>query len=326
MPLYWLPFRLRLIMVSPSFVTCDDSGQKGLRLTIKTLQQFRTDGFPLTFVLGCETPRNPSCAYLRIFQSLNNCLCTSIADWKLYGQLPTCDAPIRMNNVIGAPQHVWTDGCGRTPRPRLIMQLRFSTSWCLNSLTQRPTVLLSTAQLPYTAHNRLWMFPTLSPPLRIQLHLVVCNVCQTQTPFSQTTTAALSIGRPCTYTHLRNKHQCCCLSIFTLLSLFWNEKKNVGHYFLSNLRSSVERHLVHSEYSFRYCQRHIKGCKTNVEEEFWKFIWDTGLKPLLYATAFLMPYKGAICDQQHLTGSVLMLCRADHSQWSYSVVYMWQRP
>ena len=27
------------------------------------------------------------------------------------------------------------------------------------------------------------------------------------------------------------------LSIFTLLSLFWNEKKNVGHYFLSNPRT-----------------------------------------------------------------------------------------
>ena len=56
----------------------------------------------------------------------------------------------------------------------------------------------------------------------------VCNVCQTQTPFSQTTTAALSVGRPCTYTHVRNKYQCCYLSIFTLLSLFWNEKKKCG--------------------------------------------------------------------------------------------------
>jgi len=61
-------------------------------------------------------------------------------------------------------------------------------------------------------------------------------VCQTQTPLSQTTTVALSVGRLCTYTHVRNKHQCCYLSVFTLLSLFWNEKKNVGHYFLSNLR------------------------------------------------------------------------------------------
>jgi hypothetical protein len=92
-------------------------------------------------------------------------------------------------------------------------------------------VLLSTTQLPYTAHNRLWMFPIL------QLQLVVCNVCQTQTPFSQTTTAALSVGRLCTYTNGRNKHQCCYLSIFALLSLFWNEKKNVRHYFLSNLRT-----------------------------------------------------------------------------------------
>jgi hypothetical protein len=67
----------------------------------------------------------------------------------------------------------------------------------------------------------------LSPPLRIKLQLVVCNVCQTQTPFSQTTRAALSVGRLFTYANVRNKHQCCYLSIFTLLSLFWNEKKNV---------------------------------------------------------------------------------------------------
>jgi hypothetical protein len=75
----------------------------------------------------------------------------------------------------------------------------------------------------------------LSPPLRIQLQLVVCNVCQTQMPFSQTTTAALFVGRPCTYVHVRNKHQRCYLSIFTLLSLFWNEKK-YGILLLSNLR------------------------------------------------------------------------------------------
>ena len=113
--------------------------------------------------------------------------------------------------------------------------------------TQCPTVLLLTAQLPYTGYNRLWMFPTFSfSPLRLQLPLVVCNVCQTQTPFTQTTTAALSVGQPCTYIHVRNKHQCCYLSIFTLLSLFWNEKKNVGHSFLSNPRTLMlwERHNI----------------------------------------------------------------------------------
>jgi len=35
-------------------------------------------------------------------------------------------------------------------------------SEALTLWTQRPTVLLSTAQLPYTAHKRLWIFPTLS--------------------------------------------------------------------------------------------------------------------------------------------------------------------
>ena len=78
------------------------------------------------------------------------------------------------------------------------------------------------------------MGSTVQPNLAIAFW--VRNVCQTQTPFSQTTTAALSVGRPCAYTHVRNKHQCCYISIFTLLSLFWDEKKNMRPYFLSNPR------------------------------------------------------------------------------------------
>ena len=92
MPICWLPFRLRLIMVSLGFVTCDSPGQKGHPLSIKTLQQLRTYGFPLMSVLGSETSRNLSCDYLRKSQSVDKCLCSSIVDWKLYGQLPICDA------------------------------------------------------------------------------------------------------------------------------------------------------------------------------------------------------------------------------------------
>jgi hypothetical protein len=96
----------------------------------------------------------------------------------------------------------------------------------------------------------------LSLPLRIKLQLVVCNVCQTQAPISQTTTAVLSVRRPCTYTHVCNKHQSCYLSIFTFLSLFWNEKKNVGHYFLSNLRRSPAGSWVNS--GARVAYRHVQ--------------------------------------------------------------------
>jgi hypothetical protein len=112
----------------------------------------------------------------------------------------------------------------------------FSTSWDLNSepSAQRCFYRLHNFNTQHTTVCEC--FPhSLSPPLRIQLQLVVCNVCQTRTPFSQTTTAALSVGRPCTWAHVRNKHQCSYQLIFTLLSLFWNEKKKVGHYFLSNL-------------------------------------------------------------------------------------------
>ena len=229
-PLHWLPFPLRLIMVSPGFVTCDDQGQKISPFSIKTLQQFRTDGFPLTSVLGCETSRNPSWAYLRISQSVNNCHCTSIAGWKLYGQLPTCDMPIRMNNAIGALLHVWAGGCDRTPRPRSIMQLRFSTSWSLNSLNLESNVAPDWLHKFHTQHTTVCeSYPHfLSPPLRTQLQLVFCNMCQTQTLFSQTTTVALSVRRPCAHTHVRNKHQLLPLGFhIAIFTLEW--EKNAGH-------------------------------------------------------------------------------------------------
>jgi hypothetical protein len=112
--------------------------------------------------------------------------------------------------------------CSR--RPWSIMQLRFSTSWSLNS---EPGV----QRCSYWLHNFHTQHTTvcecslhfLSPPLRMQLQLIICNVCHTQMPFSQTTTVALYIRRPCAY--VCNKHQYCYLSIFTLLSLLWNEKK-----------------------------------------------------------------------------------------------------
>ena len=145
---------------------------------------------------------NPSCAYLRISQSVNNCHCTCIADWKLYGQLPSCDAPIRMNNAIGELQHVWAGGCGRAPRPRAIMQLRFSTSWSLKSLNLESSGASFWLHNFHTQHTNVCEYcpHCLSPPLRIQLQLVVCDVCHTQTPFSQTTTAAISVRLPYAYT------------------------------------------------------------------------------------------------------------------------------
>jgi len=161
-----LPFRLRLIMVSPGFVTCDDSGPKGLpppQHQNATTFQNRWLSFDVCVRLWdfeepifAHTVEYPKASIIAI--------ALSITGWKLYGQLPTCDAPMRLNNAIGALQHVWVGGCGRTPRPRSIMQLRSPLPEALTLWIQRPTVLLSTEQLPYTAHNRLWMFPTLYFP------------------------------------------------------------------------------------------------------------------------------------------------------------------
>jgi hypothetical protein len=117
--------------------------------------------------------------------------------------------------------------------------------------------------------NQIWRLPPgfvdlweggrslhfLSPPLRIQLQLVVCNVCHTQTPISQTTTAALSVGRSCNYTYVCNKHQCCYLSIFTLLSSFWNEKKMWGITFWATL---VHFNIILSSITrFSNCSKYI---------------------------------------------------------------------
>jgi hypothetical protein len=68
------------------------------------------------------------------------------------------------------------------------------------------TLWTSVKRCSYRLHNLHTQHTTvceysphfLSLPLRIQLQLVVCNVFQTQAPFSQTTTAVLSVGRPCT--------------------------------------------------------------------------------------------------------------------------------
>jgi hypothetical protein len=100
---------------------------------------------------------------------------------------------------------------------------RFYNSWSLNSLNPASNGAPIDCTTSIHGTQLFVNVPTLSfPPLRIQLQLVVSNVCQTQTPFSQTTTAALSVARPCTDTHVRNKHQCCYFSIFTFLTLFWN--------------------------------------------------------------------------------------------------------
>jgi hypothetical protein len=99
----------------------------------------------------------------------------------------------------------------------------------------------------------------LSPPLRIQLQLVVCNVCHTQTPFSQTTTAALSVGRPCNYTYVRNKHQCCYLSISHCYLYSGMRKK------CRALISEQPRNII----------KELRGCKQYSElpyVSFWLFI------------------------------------------------------
>ena len=195
-------FCLRLIMVSPGFVNCDDPGQKDLPLSMKTLQQFRTDGFPLMSVLGCGTLRNSSCTYLRISQSINNCHFTSIADWKLCGQ---CQLVVRHStwimssarcNMCGLVAVAGRPDCGRSCS---------SVSPLL--WTQLPTVLLSTAQLPYTTHNRLWIFPTISFSTTKNSITACCLQCVSQTQFSRPTTSAISVGRPCFLTHVHNKHQ-----------------------------------------------------------------------------------------------------------------------
>jgi hypothetical protein len=107
-------------------------------------------------------------------------------------------------------------------------------------------VLLSTAQLPYTAHKRFWMLPTLSFSATKNSITAHCNMCHTQTPFPQTTTAVLSVGWPCTYT--------CAINISVATSQFSHcylysgmRKKMWGITFWATYIASLSRTL-HSIY------------------------------------------------------------------------------
>jgi hypothetical protein len=86
-------------------------------------------------------------------------------------------------------------------------------------------------------------------------------MCQTQTLFSQTTTSALSVGRPCTYAYMRNKHQCCYLSIFTLQSLFWNEKKRMWGitFWATFVVTDVKRYIDCEQRTWKYLEENCRG-------------------------------------------------------------------
>jgi len=50
-PFHTLPFRFRLEMVKPAFVTCHNTEEKIIAFVLISLQQFLGDGFSLTFVV-----------------------------------------------------------------------------------------------------------------------------------------------------------------------------------------------------------------------------------------------------------------------------------
>jgi hypothetical protein len=98
--------------------------------------------------------------------------------------------------------------------------------------TQWQMVLLLTRQLPYIAHNHLWMFPHFLFLLQwiSYSRYVTCvrHRCHFHTLLQWHYLSDDHV------LNVHNNHQCCYPSIFTLLSLFWNEKKTVGHYLLGD--------------------------------------------------------------------------------------------
>ena len=86
----------------------------------------RKNGFPLGFVFDCETPRNPSCAHLRISKISNDVTKTSFADQTTECLLLGCDASILANYGINTLKHFRTNSCDRTAWARQIMELWFS--------------------------------------------------------------------------------------------------------------------------------------------------------------------------------------------------------
>ena len=162
MPLHWLPFHLYLIRVSPGFVTCDDLRQKGLPSASKCSNNSEQMAF-LWRLCSVVRPRGTHLAHtfeypkaLIIAIALPLLAESCMAYCQLVMHRSTWIIPSARCNVSGL-----VAVAGRPDRARSRVSVsplpEAVTLW-----TQRPTVLLLTAQLPYTAHNRLWMFPTLS--------------------------------------------------------------------------------------------------------------------------------------------------------------------
>jgi hypothetical protein len=149
-----------------------------------------------------------------------------------------------MNNVIGALQHVWAGGCGRTPRRRSIMQLHFSTSWSLNSLNPASN---GAPLYCATSIHRIRPFVNVRHTFFLRQHefnyssLFVPSFTQRRHFHRLLQWRYLSDDRVLTHTCLRNISVAISQFSHAIFILEW--EKNVGHYFVSNLRTYVHTRM-----------------------------------------------------------------------------------
>ena len=176
MPLHWLPFHLYLIRVSPGFVTCDDPGQKGLPLSIKIQNK--------AFLWHlCSVVRLRGTHLAHTFEYPKASVIASALPLLTESCTANCRLVMRQSTWIMSSARCNMHTC---IRPQSIIQLRFSTSWSLNCLNPASDSAPINCTTSIAQHTTICKCSPhfLSPPLRIQLQLIVCNMCQTQTPFS----------------------------------------------------------------------------------------------------------------------------------------------
>ena len=148
-------FSLWFKRMDPSFISCKNLGEKRLSLSVKTYQQLKRNGFPLSFVFKYKAPTNPSVCTPKNIHILNDVTNTSFAHWKTVCWLLGCDVSILVNNGISMLQHFRTDSYDRTAWVKQLFSFALPVSEAITLFPQWPTVLLPTAAL-LQALERCW--------------------------------------------------------------------------------------------------------------------------------------------------------------------------
>ena len=162
MPLQWLPFRLWLIMVSSGFITCHDPGQKAS----PSAPKFSNNLEQMVFLQClCSVVRLRGTQLALTFEYPKASIIAIALPLLTESCMANCHLVMHRSAWTMPSARCYKSGlvavAGRPDRSRSCSSIS-TLPEALTLWTQHPTVILTPAQLPHTAHNRLWMLPTLS--------------------------------------------------------------------------------------------------------------------------------------------------------------------